>query len=98
MMAEHNDWAPEPWELTYDEAHQWGGIHDPTGNRVSYVSPRVDSDSIMLTDAKRIVACVNACAGVPTEWLEHIVKHFTTKVFEEDGDWYCFKWKEEDDV
>lgn len=32
------------------------------------------AESVFLNDARRIVACVNACEGIPTDELESIVR------------------------
>lgn len=77
-MSKH---TPEPWELHYDEnSGEWpmimaGGI--VSGKIVANVNPSsfcipahgfVDMPS--LDNARRIVACVNACRGLPTDELE----------------------------
>jgi hypothetical protein len=63
------DWAPEPWEA--DHLHQCycGGYHadilDVNGKCIT-TAPFHN-----IADTDRIVACVNACAGIPTTELEH---------------------------
>lgn len=52
--------SPEPWELGY-----YGTVRDASG-RVILASPEDASDD----NLRRLVACVNACAGIPTEDLE----------------------------
>lgn len=53
--------TPEPWTLNCS------GVFDPKGERVC--------DRIAEHDARRMVACVNACRGLPTEALEaHLVE------------------------
>ena len=77
-----NDWAPEPWELYEDEA-----IRTPLAKKKDYFGRgmfpiyydnfggtftcgwRVEKESL-----PRIVACVNACAGVPMGWLISLTK------------------------
>lgn len=54
----------EPWEVYVDPFHAW--LLDKTGSIVAKASP--DSEDLF----SRIVACVNACAGIETEALEEI--------------------------
>lgn len=61
-MSEH---TKEPWHHGTDE-RQIEGIN---GNIVCIVSGALLNEST-IEDARRIVACVNACAGISTEWLE----------------------------
>ena len=63
-----NDWAPEPWKLTeadpmssFVEDGELDGIFEIEDRGMLYKIP----DGTM----HRIIACVNACAGVPTEVL-----------------------------
>ena len=61
------DWAPAPWEL---ENSQW--LQNKDGS-IRITSPwREDAweDGEASANMERIIACVNACAGVPTEDLE----------------------------
>jgi len=83
-MPEHNDWAPEPLRrVNYD-------LHDANDTPLSS-----GPENLMeYCDLDRLAACYNACAGVPTAVLENIAKHYTTRIFEEGGEWYCFKWHE----
>ena len=55
-MAEH---SPEPWSVDAD-----GHVCDGKGKVV------VAWDHIGIKDANRIAACVNACKGIDTDWLE----------------------------
>lgn len=62
MNTEH---TKEPWRLSkYVE----GYIIGSDDRRVAVIKP--DND-IKKANARRITACVNACAGIPTEALEH---------------------------
>ena len=55
--------TPEPWEVT-DKRF----IRQSSGRR--HVVARVVGSEEMEANARRIVACINACAGIPTEGLE----------------------------
>ncbi len=57
-MAEH---SPEPWELVDHEGH----IEAADGVIVALINGILHQ-----ADARRIVACVNACRDLPTKWLE----------------------------
>ena len=60
------DWAPEPWEFDKDN----GGIIDANGKDILEFP---DGSMVFRDDdAKRIAACVNASAGVPTEVLPEL--------------------------
>ncbi len=59
-MAEH---SPEPWEVGDDAGEPW--IMADGHRSVVHSLGAVDE-----ADARRIVACVNACARIPTEALE----------------------------
>jgi hypothetical protein len=56
-----SDHSPEPWRI--DEQNR---VTDATGHIVMFG----ELDCIEAGDPRRIVACVNACAGIPTEALE----------------------------
>lgn len=60
--------SPEPWKLSHED------IRDAEGRTVLVLSdlwcPVVDADEHADDLARRIVACVNACAGIPTAALE----------------------------
>ncbi len=70
------EYSPEPWRVVYDEYEQRNEIArgEP---RTSGDNPGWDASERVLAlkvlpltaDADRIVACVNAMAGVPTEEL-----------------------------
>lgn len=60
--------SPEPW-TTYTVVGQTG-IRDGKGLPLVHAA-----DEMSKPDAKRIVACVNACKGIPTEDLAQIWEH-----------------------
>ncbi len=69
-MAEH---SPEPWEksLTRDGSEDSWCVHRAEDRViVAEVEIRPDNEDRAESDARRIVACINACAGIPTEALE----------------------------
>ena len=57
--APRQDWAPEP--LRWDD--ETGGIVDAEDVMVIF------NGALGKRDSKRAIACVNACAGIPTELL-----------------------------
>jgi len=61
-MPEH---SPEPWEVYPGYSVDLPGIKDDRSAHVVYPDGVVTPP-----DAARIVACVNACKGISTEWLE----------------------------
>jgi hypothetical protein len=63
-MSDETKHAPEPWRsgTTYGAYGRLGTITDATGLTIDWC---IDDDS-----RRRIVACVNACAGLPVEALE----------------------------
>lgn len=52
--------SPEPW--TIDDKVR---VHDANGRDLEYDC----ADGFDANDIRRIVACVNACAGIPSELL-----------------------------
>lgn len=61
-------WSPEPWREDVD-----GGIEDAKGEPVACGDDyAIDWTywSIKPDNRRRVLACVNACAGIPTEALE----------------------------
>ena len=61
--------TPEPWKLCRNDQ----SVGDARGYAVCDVWPRGDdqlANEEGKDNARRIVACVNACAGLPTEQLE----------------------------
>ena len=66
-MANDHPWAKEPWE--YEEADPLQGfIVNEEGDEITYPIVAINPKHL-----PRIVACVNACAGVPTEDLEQVI-------------------------
>lgn len=59
------DWAKEPWRVSLSGT----GIVDKQN---VWVAGRDTSNAMCEEDAERAVACVNACAGVPTEILPEL--------------------------
>lgn len=59
-MSEKEGHMPEPWafDFVYGELHCFRGALGDIGTCIRRI------------DAERIVACVNACADIPTEQLE----------------------------
>jgi hypothetical protein len=53
----------EPWEVVMNRNAMGHSIKRPDGGSVVL-------GALNYEDARRIVACVNACAGIPTEMLE----------------------------
>ena len=63
------DHTPEPW--TAESQPRLSIIHGPNGEHIADTGCwRDDEHPEMRANAARIVACVNACAGIPTEQLE----------------------------
>ncbi len=66
-----NEWSPEPWRR--GEEHELKvEIVDAKGCEVGRVHGRlfIEGGDAMEANFRRILACVNACAGIPTEALE----------------------------
>ena len=68
-----NKHTPEPWQVFEDDPRAIVTKENPM---LSLLSVGEDGLAIMYeeADARRIVACVNACAGVDTAWLETMAK------------------------
>jgi len=68
--------TPEPWEFGYGQTREFGmclgiGLNSaPDWHVVAVVSPADSVNHADEANARRIVACVNACAGVETGHLE----------------------------
>jgi len=75
-MTQH---TPEPWH-TVDHSWEYTGIYPSVGSRIAVCEinqsctedNQDEYESINDANAARIVACVNACAGVGNETLEKI--------------------------
>ena len=65
------DWSPEPWEASHPQMGY--GPYERAINAAdgSFVC-RFKSSDESVANAIRIAACVNACAGVPTEVLDYM--------------------------
>jgi len=66
-MSEH---TKEPWRIDKYDAIIAGGETLNIGATVSIPMGSGERKDRGMANARRIVACVNACAGVETEWLE----------------------------
>lgn len=62
--------SPEPW--TVEVLPKSMVIVDTNDNLIARMPMNDDpvTEPVMTTNANRIVACVNACAGIPTEHLQ----------------------------
>ena len=78
-MSKH---TPEPWKISHDDStEEWSIVTNQQGSIIANVNEEtgpelVGSDPVMrkmpgLENARRIVACVNACSGIRTEALEY---------------------------
>ncbi len=61
--------APEPWTQPYPHSKL---VRDRDGGRVADTYRGTDDDPAASANAARIVACVNALAGVPDDQLQHV--------------------------
>lgn len=72
-MTAASEHTPTPWKLfTAQDGTKFLGIGDDTGGGITdggFGLWRDDEEA--LANARRIVACVNACAGIETETLEN---------------------------
>jgi hypothetical protein len=64
-MSKH---TPGPWVTWQDPINRWWRIDKKLDNNSIIVAIGVGKED----DAKRIVACVNACAGIATDALEAV--------------------------
>ena len=73
----------EPWERMFpNDSDGYDSVADSHGNGIfqgEYYEPTCSP-----ADARRIVACVNACAGIPTEFLEGSTK--------QSDDWFRLRY------
>ena len=78
-MSKH---TPEPWKISHDDStEEWSIVTNQRGSIIANVNEEtgpelVGSAHVMrkmpgLENARRIVACVNACTGIRTEALEN---------------------------
>lgn len=94
--------SPEPWKLETPPSDKWVQIVDANGKVVDDDLCR-PAKPLLMEDFERIVACVNACAGIPTEdldWVsvkdrlptvadEYIVTTKAGETLKPDGTPYC---------
>lgn len=64
--------TPEPWHCYNDAIFGPADINMPIAH---VLSSSYDESSLVATDGRRIVACVNACIDIDTEALEIISKY-----------------------
>jgi hypothetical protein len=65
-----NNWTPEPWEgKEGDNKYEYYVNEKGSEYNIAIVCDGVDGMHSAEANAARIVACVNACAGIPTECL-----------------------------
>ncbi len=83
MGSEH---TPEPWRVEHNAngaywvvAPRSGGC-EVRGAADPYYGGILIAESLSRQNAHRIVACVNACAGLPTEKLERNTLHYMEEV------------------
>lgn len=62
----------EPWVIIWDE-RGYGEMRDAKGGFISGVGETCAPGYIFPSDAKRIVACVSACTGIPMDKLKDAV-------------------------
>jgi hypothetical protein len=67
-MTEH---SPEPW-IAIPNSRGWLVKSEKPRYPIEELGHQFASHEIH--EAQRIVACINACAGIPTEELEHFMK------------------------
>jgi len=65
LMSEH---TKEPWGI--HKSKNFVAILDSEGKHLAELWQRAEYDSV--ANARRIVACVNACVGIETETLERL--------------------------
>jgi hypothetical protein len=62
VIETKREWSPEPWTDSAPGKCDWASLRDAGGNHVGHFMGPMDR--------RRIVAAMNACAGIPTEHLE----------------------------
>ncbi len=85
----------EPWEARRDPSYYGIVSEIYAGDKFILSIGGVHSPSELEANTKRIVACVNACAGITNEALEAGVVHSALINFEESlelqkGEQFCF--------
>jgi hypothetical protein len=75
--------TPEPWKLCSKSYECGGDIVGPSGQSIFFGDPFKEIPDVRkYADARRIVACVNACAGMSTDVLERgNIRHVLERVF-----------------
>lgn len=71
MIARHGSHSSEPWRVERHSAHEGPGLYCDAWGFLGFFNSGGPDEA----NARRIVACINACAGLPTEELERIGKH-----------------------
>ena len=67
--------SPEPWKIAEDgSSRRPAAVVDAKGRTVAEM-PHVNGIVLSTEDARRIVACINACQGISTEALETRPRH-----------------------
>lgn len=64
-------YSKEPWRVERHSAHEGFGLYCDAWGFLAFLNSGAPDEA----NAQRIVACVNACAGLPTEELERYAKH-----------------------
>ena len=70
--------TPEPWSYELDHG-SFLRIYSETNSNIVYGCGCCGSPNCEDADARRIVACINACAGMNTESLESIAGRIAAK-------------------
>jgi hypothetical protein len=80
---DEHPWQPEPWGIERKGDSEYVFIRTNDDCNLLLQDP-----CIYLPDAERIVACVNACAGIPTALLENWPHRYINalKKMSEEGD------------
>lgn len=85
-MMDKQDWAPEPWEMVFVPRHfapeiKDSVIHDAKDKILFYPHDLKKTEA----NVRRIIACVNACAGMPTKDLPSSFQHLLRQLGCNDG-------------
>ena len=83
-MSEHTKEPWEIWETIDSDGDHWISVSTPgiktIRRMVAHITLKSESDQEDIANARRIVACVNACAGISTSLLERATP-FDTALF-----------------
>lgn len=63
-------YTPEPWAYTVDKSLDCMLVFSPRNHAIAEVWGDYLGGPVERENARRIVACVNYCAGIPTDELE----------------------------